>query len=409
MSSTKQATERRRRAARVTGISGAAAVGVALGGSLAGATVFARKVLTPDSRRPDDTVVLAVHGDEVTLPISPETTVAGRYGLWLDGGSGHARVGDVIRLDEQAGTVVRELLSVDRGHLAPGPARWNAYYYWDSPARSMDLPARDVTVESELGPMPAWLLEPERSNGRWAVLVHGRGARREECLRALPTLRRLGYTTLVISYRNDAGAPPAPDGRYNLGLSEWRDLAAAMEYAVQHGAEGLVLGGWSMGGAITLQTLNQSGLSDLVEAVFLDSPVVDWGDVLTHHARLHHVPQVFGWMGSLVMGRRVTRRLAGVHDPVDVARTNWVARADEIRHRMLIQHSVDDDFVPVGPSIALAAARPDLVTLERWDTARHCTEWNVDPQRWERVLADFLQPGRPASRASIAARPRPCS
>lgn len=385
----------------MSGISGAAAVGVALGGSLAGATVFARKVLTPDSHRPDDTVVLAVHDDEVTLQIGPETTVAGRYGLWLDGGSGHARVGDVIRSDEEAGTVVRELLGVDRGHLAPGPARWNAYYYWDSPARSMDLPARDVTVESELGPMPAWLLEPEQPNGRWAVLVHGRGARREECLRALPTLRRLGYTTLVISYRNDAGAPPAPDGRYNLGLSEWRDLEAAMQYAVQHGAEGLVLGGWSMGGAITLQTLNQSMLSDLVEAVFLDSPVVDWGDVLTHHARLRHVPQVFGWMGSLVMGRRVTRRLAGVHDPVDVARTNWVARADEIGHRMLIQHSVDDEFVPVGPSIALAAARPDLVTLERWDTARHCKEWNLDPQRWERVLADFLQPGRPESRAPV--------
>jgi len=51
---------------------------------------------------------------------------------------------------------------------------------------------------------------------------------------------------------------------------------------------------------------------------------------------------------------------------------------------------VDDEFVPAGPSIALAEARPDVVTLERWDTARHCKEWNLDSARWERVLAGFL-------------------
>jgi len=390
VSSTKQVRSTARRAVLVAGVGGAAAFGVTVGGSVAGGAVFARRVLTPDAGRPDDTEVLGVVGDEVTLALGPETTVAGRYGLWLDGGSGHARVGDIVRRDDESGTVVRELLSVDRGVLAPGPARWNQYFYWDSPALSLGLPTRDVAVDGELGPMPAWLVEPEVSNGRWAILVHGRGARREECLRAVPTLRRLGYTSLVISYRNDLEAPPAPDGRYNLGLSEWRDVESAMLYAVQHGAEALVLGGWSMGGAITLQTLNRSWLSDLVEAVVLDSPVVDWGDVLAHHARIHHVPGLFSWMGSHLMGRRATRRLAGVHDPVDVARTNWVARAEEIRHPILIQHSLDDEFVPVGPSIALAQARPDRVVLERWDTARHCKEWNLDPARWERVLADFL-------------------
>ena len=90
------------------------------------------------------------------------------------------------------------------------------------------------------------------------------------------------------------------------------------------------------------------------------------------------------------MGRRATRHLVGVHDPVDVALTNWVARADEIHHRILIQHSVDDEFVPAGPSLALAEARPDVVTLELWDTARHCKEWNLDSVRWERVLAEFF-------------------
>lgn len=380
----------RSRPAKVVGMAVAATAGVTIAGSLAGATMFARKVLTPDARRPDDTVILAVDDDRVTLVLTEDTVVPGRYGLWLEEGAGHARVGDILGIDEGAGAVTRRLLGVDRGRIAPGPARWNQYYYWSAPQASMGLPTLDVHVDTELGPMPAWRLEPEQPTGTWAVLVHGRGARREECLRGLPTLLGLGMTCLVPSYRNDPGAARAPDGRYNLGLSEWRDIESAMLYAVQQGATSLVLCGWSMGGAIALQTLNLSWLSDLVEAVVLDSPVVDWGDVLTYHARANHVPPLLRDFGRLVMGRKSLRRLAGVHEPVDVARTNWVARAHEIHHRVLILHSVDDEVVPAGPSIALARARPDLVTLDRWDTARHCREWNLDTARWERSVRDFL-------------------
>ncbi len=49
-------------------------------------------------------------------------------------------------------------------------------------------------------------------DGVWAVLVHGRGATREECLRGVPVLHRLGLTTLVPSYRNDRDAPGDPAG-----------------------------------------------------------------------------------------------------------------------------------------------------------------------------------------------------
>ena len=104
----------------VVGASSAAVVGAAVGGSLATATYFARKVLTPDQRRPDDVRILAVDGDEVALAVSPETVVPGRYGLWLDGGAGHARVGDILRRNDadraadsadSAGTVVRRIIA----------------------------------------------------------------------------------------------------------------------------------------------------------------------------------------------------------------------------------------------------------------------------------------------------------
>lgn len=372
--------------------SASAAAGV---GSLAGAAYFARKVLTPDRRRPDDVVITSIGRDVVTVSATPDTVVPGRYGLWLDGGLGHARVGDIVAHDVDHGQVTRTVTAVDRGFLAPGPARWNAYYWGGPPDESLGLRTHHLSVRGELGILPAWVVPPADpapgGGDRWAILVHGRGARREEALRAIGPLHELGWTALVPNYRNDEGVVAGPDGRYNLGLSEWRDIEAAIDHAARLGAQEIVLVGWSMGGAIVLQFLDRSPLSQLVDGVVLDGPVIDWGDVLAHHGRLHHVPDPVLGLSRAMMGRRWGKRLVGVHDVLDVAQTDWVSRADELTHPMLLIHSADDEFVPVGPSRALAHRRPDLIRYEEFTVARHCKEWNVDPQRWESVLTDFVE------------------
>ncbi len=380
-----------RRAAVGGAIASGSIAGLTAASSVTAAAYFARRVLTPDRQRPDDTPIVAVEDGTVTLGMTPETVVPGRYGLWLDGVEGHCRVGDILDVDESAGRVTRELLGVDYGRLTPGFARWNQYYYGSPPDQPpLSLPTEHVAVQTELGAMPAWVVRAERPTSRWAVLVHGRGARREECLRAIKPLRHNGISVIIPSYRNDVGAPSGPDGRYNLGLSEWRDIEDAALYGVQQGARHLILAGWSMGGAIVLQTLSRSWLADHVTHVVLDAPVIDWGDVLAHHAREHGIPHRVGELSRTLMGNRWARRLVGVHDAVDVAKTNWVTRADELRHRILLIHSADDEFVPVGPSVQLARARPDIVRWERWGTARHCKEWNLDPERWEAAVADFV-------------------
>ncbi|MEO5745687.1 MAG: alpha/beta fold hydrolase [Terracoccus sp.] len=383
----------------------AAGTGALLGAAsatVATGAYIARRVLTPDELMPDDVAITAHDDLTVTLGVTADTVVPGRYGLWLDGGRGHARVGEVIERGPL--TVTRALIGLDRGELSVGPARWNQYYYSDRPRVSLDLPDEDVTIISELGPMPAWLVRPAdvadptatgdpvaaREGGGWAVLVHGRGARKEETLRAVPVLRDAGWTSLVVAYRNDRDAPRGPDGRYNLGLSEWRDVEAALRYAVAQGADRVVLFGWSMGGAIVFQLLSRAALADQVVGVVLNSPVVDWGDVLTHHARTHNLPPPLVRLAQLLMASRGSKRLVGVAEPVDVALTNWVARADELRHPLLLIASDGDDFVPIGPAVRLAARRPDLVRFERWQVARHCKEWNIDPERWERVVTEFV-------------------
>ena len=371
-------------------VGGGSAIGAATG-SVAAAAYFARRVLTPDELQPDNVMVLGHDADTVTFTATLDTTGPGRYGVWLDAGAGHARVGEVREQDET--TVTRELIAVDRGTLAAGPARWNQYYWWDRPSVSLGLPDLEVSVHSDVGGLPGWVIAPEPGSadtGDWAVLVHGRGARKEETLRAVPVLHRAGWTSLVAAYRNDRDAPPGPDGRYNLGLSEWRDIEAALGYAVSHGARRIVFLGWSMGGAVVLQALDQSPLADRVVGVVLDSAVLDWGVVLRHHAHLHRVPGPLVRMATNLMGSKGSRRLVGVHEPIDVARTDWVARAGELTRPMLVIHSDGDDFVPIGPALALAGRRPDIVRFERWQLARHCREWNEDPDRWEALVSDFL-------------------
>ena len=66
-------------------------------------------------------------------------------------------------------------------------------------------------------------------------------------------------------------APRSDDYRYALGDREWRDIEPAMRYAIEHGAEELVLMGWSMGGATVLQALTRSALGARVIGVVLES------------------------------------------------------------------------------------------------------------------------------------------
>ncbi len=386
----------RRSLALAGGIAGAT-VAAASAGWLGAGAYLARLLLTPERSRPDNVVVTKVDEENglITLQADDETVVEGRYGLWVSGGSGHLRLGDIIEHDEVAGTVTRPIDAVDFGTPVTGPGRWDGYYYATDPDTVFDVTCEHVLVESEVGHLPAWYIPGDPAAGaasRWAVLVHGRGATRHETLRAVPVLHDLGFDVLVIEYRNGIGAPASPDGLYNLGLSEWRDVEAAVQYATAHGATEVVLFGWSMGGAVVLQMLDLSPLSSVVSRVVLDSPVIDWVDVIAHHAKLRHVPPPLALLAQGMIGTRWARHLVGVHEPLDVARTSWQVRSDELRHPILLIHSVDDDFVPVGPSQKLAATRPDLVRYEEWSRARHVKEWNTDPVRWEKVVAEFVAP-----------------
>lgn len=377
-----------------TATAGAGAAGLAGVALAALGSYFVRQILTPTSASYDE-VILEVNADTVRLKSTSASTAPGRYSLYWDTMSGHARLGEVRESDERS--VVRELLGVDFGQLRVGRARLAGYFY-PAPSQQDGTQLTDVIIDGPLGDIPAWLgAAADEGAGRsahpavWAILVHGRGATRAETLRVVPTLRELGVSILVPSYRNDSDAPPSPDGRYHLGLSEWRDIEAAMEYAVQHGAQRIALFGWSMGGAIVLQLLAHSAHVDRVVAVVLDAPVVSWRQVIDFHAGVHRVPLALSHTGQRLIGKSWSKSFGGVSVPLPIPQTDWITRADDLHVPTLLIHSEDDDFVPYGPSADLARARPDVIQFESWTGALHCREWNVDAQRWEAAVRDFLR------------------
>ncbi|MCT2089904.1 alpha/beta fold hydrolase [Micrococcus terreus] len=395
----------------------AAGAGVVAGSLAAGAVsglagVFARTVVTPVKTPAEDLEILAVvHGEtgqEIILPATEETTVPGTYSLVFDGGASVARIGAVTSFDPRDGTVQRQVEQVYSGDITRAVrGRWTGFVYPDP--RAAGYETEDVKIPVENGSAPAWLVRPEPlregsrrrpGEGAWAVMVHGRGTKRTEGIRAVSTARSLGMTSLMISYRNDGDAPAAPDGRYGLGTTEWQDVEAAVAYALDQGATEVVLFGWSMGGAVCLQLVDRSELAaTAVAAMVLDGPVINWIDVLAHQAKANRLPEASGKLGQWLMSNKAGRWATGLAAPVDLKAMNWVARAEQLRVPTLILHSEDDDFVPLGPSVELAAKAPQLVSFVRFRQARHTREWNVDPEKWHRAVSIWL--------SAVLTSPRP--
>ena len=371
---------------------GAAASTVLLAAASGLGVYFARQVVTPRPMRDANLEILAVidteTGPQIILPANEDTTVEGTYSLFFDGGRGHARIGAIRSYVPREGTVQRDVEEVYSGNLSEARRGWWSGAIYSSPG-AVGLPEESVEIPVEGGTAPAWLVRNPGAT-TWAVMVHGRGARRTECLRAVRTAHAAGMTSLLISYRNDGEAPYAADGRYGLGLTEWRDVEAAVAYALENGAKDVVLFGWSMGGAISLQAADRSPLRRYIRAMVLDGPVVNWLDVLTHQARLNRIPAQAGRLGQWLLSNAAGRALTGLAAPLDLKSMDWVARAEEIRIPTLILHSEDDEFVPVGPSAELAEKNPGVITFERFTKAGHTKEYNVDPERWERTVSAWL-------------------
>lgn len=354
-----------------------AAVVVALGLGAAAAWHFSSAVLVPEhSPWPAETEVEAMPSGRIVLESTEESRRPGVYGLEWPGG--RAVVGPVVEEDEDV--LTRQLRAVD-GYLAPEmEVAFDPNVWAGDPSAALGLPSATVPIRSELGAMPAWLVPGRKRT--WAIVVHGINSTPQTGLRVVPALHRAGLPTLLITYREDLGAPPSPDGFHHMGLTEWRDLGAAARYAVAHGAQRLVLVGYSMGGAIVAQFMQRSPLAPRVAGLVLDAPVLDWQAVLSFNATEMGYPSFLARPVEWAIGARVD---------ADWESLDATRHSEDFRLPILLFHGTEDDVVPISTSDEFAAELPRWVTYFRVPEAGHTEEWNVDPRLYERRLGAFLQ------------------
>ncbi|MEO5617553.1 MAG: alpha/beta fold hydrolase [Candidatus Eisenbacteria bacterium] len=392
---------------------------LALIGAGAAGWYYSGQILGPDAPPTLDEVdVIAATDTSVTLTPDPNGDVlaSGVFALEWPGGFGEmtdlvaaeSAKTDVIADDSlrpgrtggDPARITRRFRSIVGRPPVGGRASGRPFAFAADPKTMLGLPFETVAIETPAGSCPAWVMRPANSgaapdgavlsslatgsaapDSAWMIFVHGRGAVRAQALRVTPLFLNRGWNVLAISYRNDEGAARSDDGRYRLGVTEWHDLEAAVQWAVGHGARRIVITGYSMGGSIVLQFLWRSALASRVEGVLLDGPALRWRPVFDLAARERGVHPILTSLGMFVAAVR-----AGIRwEDLDL-----IAQAHEFRVPMLVFHGTADPTVPPALSESLALRRPDLVTLVRVIGAGHVRCWNVDPDGYEAVIASWL-------------------
>ena len=392
---------------RTAKVVSATAAGAAVGLGAAGvglAAHFARVSVTVD-RGPERPVrVVAVEAGDDGAPAR----------VWLTGGGAAAEGVHVLLFDEpgdtrsvdsgalppgrvrlgrvmarSGGRVLRPIVQLDAGELQP-ECRGRMVGWWYADAAELGYRVEEVSYESEVGPMSAWVVRPRFARKRrWAVHVHGRGADPAETFRGIAPFARAGVTSLIISYRNDRGAPAGLNGRYGMGISESRDVDAAVAWARAHGAERVTLVGYSMGGTASLVSLARGAHRDVIDGVVLDSPGLDWPEILADQATAHRVPRWIATLGSALLERGVVA--SGETPGVAISALTPERLAAALEVPVLVLASPNDRFVSWAGARKLASLRPDLVQLVRFAGAGHVRLWNTDPERWEQHVLGFVR------------------
>ena len=238
------------------------------------------------------------------------------------------------------------------------------------------------TSPANSAPLPAWFLPGERDT--WVITVHGLGTTREHPMVVMPFLHRAAAARSSTSPTAATPARPRPpDGISHLGDTEWRDLDAAIRYAVRYGAQNVVL--------LRLVHRRHHGAARRrpLRAARTGSAASSWtprcstGRPPSARCRRPARPA-----RPAAAGR--TRRGGRTGLPVD--RPADAADPGRLHVPTLILHGPDDIIAPWDglPRTRRPPRRPGHPPPV--PHAPHAAMWNADPPSYEEALRRFLTP-----------------
>ena len=260
---------------------------------------------------------------------------------------------------------------------------------WGTPGEA-GLEFEEITVTTPEGEeFPAWVI-PGKGRRNWAVLTHGKGATRAQMLRMARPLHAAGYNVLIISHRGDAGAPRYEEGMVTYGRVEWRELEAAVEYALDRGATRVLLGGAGHGGAVTLGLLDRSSVASSIDGVILDAPASSFEDLIDEAAEDDRLPLVGLPIPESL--EDAAKLLVAWRYGIAYSEIDYTDMQGLIDVPLLVFQGSTDRTVPERVNDRLmdggAGDAGDYVVVPGAD---HVLSWNLDPEAYEQRITDFVE------------------
>ena len=252
-----------------------------------------------------------------------------------------------------------------------------------TPKSVVDIEYEDIFYQSDIGQFPAYLT----SSGDDGVVIFVHGFRGDYSREVFAQLRAkdlmdMGFRSMIISYRNDRGLPKDPSGIFQYGVSEWKDIDAAIDEARKI-SENVVLWGISGGGGPVSSWIQNTDDISKVSGIIYEAPVISfWESVeVNGAARFPWLPQ-----GLFSYFKIVTELRYGVDfDSMDFR--DAVINSDI---PVLLFHGDDDEWVPVEMSDLIAESRNKNFTYIRSENVGHVTSWNADPENYVLQMSEFL-------------------
>ena len=277
-------------------------------------------------------------------------------------------------------TITRSVVNTSGNIQLGNRVRADVFIHQKNPKYSIGLDYSEVRFRSELGDLGAWVISGEGET--WMVCVHGHRSNRRESLRFSPLFESMGLNLMLIKYRNDVDSPVDRGGYHMFGLTEWRDLEAAVAYVINQGAKNIFILGHSMGGSIALQFILKSNLRSHVNGIVLESPALDLNGIITEKAKALPFPITT----LLPPIKKMVSKLVNL----DWSELDYISKASEIETPILLIHSTKDQTVPVAQSDQFANIIPHLYEYLRLEGAPHAASWNFAQHKVESLMKTFI-------------------
>lgn len=252
------------------------------------------------------------------------------------------------------------------------PRRWDV---GPTPAQ-LGHPYRDVAFRDHAGlTLRGWWIPGTKHET--VVMVHGWTSSRREPMSKAGYLLDAGYNVLVFDLRGHGRS----DGDYTtLGYAEPDDVAAAVAFARSRDGGPIALLGYSMGGALAVET----GARDAdVTSVIEDSGYGSLDDVVrAGFQRITGLPATPFALPLVAIGQVDLR--------MPIARVRPVLDAARLHKPLLAIVGTADQVVPPAEGFDIFRAAPGPKELLVVPGAGHVDGYRIDRARYERTVLGFL-------------------